>query len=104
MRVFRDGVVSARTMPGIGSAPVCMAWSTYQSRYRSSMRSGPRLVATFSRYQVANHGKAASSMSVWTTIIFPANRPDGIEPEPCREAERPDHVLPLRVDRLRRPR
>ena len=103
MRVFRDGVVSARTMPGIGSAPVCMAWSTYQSRYRSSMRSGPRLEATFSRYHVANHGKAASSMSVWTMIIFPANRPDWIEPEPCREADGPDHVLPLRVDRLRRP-
>ena len=39
-------------------------------------------------------------MSVWTMIIFPANRPDGIEPEPWRDAERPDHVLPLRVDRL----
>ena len=100
MRVLRDGVVSARTMPGIGSAPVCMAWSTNQSRYWSSMRSGRAATSTFSRYQTACHGKAASSISVWTTIILPANRPDWLEPEPCRAHDGPDHVRPLRVDRL----
>ena len=81
MRVLRAGVVSAMTRPAIGSALVCMAWSTNQSRYWSSMLVA-EVVDDRSRYQAAMYGKAASSISVWTTIILPAKRPLWIEPVP----------------------
>lgn len=54
MRVLRAGVVSVIAIPGIGSAPVCIAWSTNHRRYRSSSGCDPRASTTLPRLALRN--------------------------------------------------